>query len=352
MKKLLLIIAMLLPLSSIAQRVETLAPWNLSKWDIPAGNYSGITPLGNDRYAIVSDKDSADGFHIFHIEIASSTGVVTNVTDEGFFANPHAQRSWQGWSTRDCEDIAYHPSGSIFISGEGDQEILEYTMRGLPTGRKLAVPSIFAKGKTVNNMGFEALCYDTATHLFWTTTETTLPADGPYVTVRTPSVINVLRFQSFGDNLQPAKQYAYRMDIGRTRKDGKNYAYGVSAMCPFGDGRLIVVERELNVTKAYFGSETVTKIYLADPRGAAIINDTTDVQHLAPGAYIPKRLLTSFTTKIQPFRIDWANFEGICFGPNLEGGRRTLLMVNDSQNRAGKSLARLKDYIKVLVVYP
>lgn len=352
MKRLLTLAALVLPIALTAQRAEPLDPQNLKKWDIPAGNYSGITPLGNDRYAVVSDKDSADGFHIFQIEISSATGVITNVTDEGFFANPKAERTWQGYSVRDCEGIAYHPTGSIFISGEGDQEILEYTMRGLPTGRRLAIPAIFGKGKTVGNMGFEALCYDTATHRFWTTTETTLLADGPHVTVRTPSVINVLRLQSFGDDLQPAAQYAYRMDVGRTKKNGRNYAYGVSAICPYGDGRLLVMERELNITKNYLGSETVTKIYLVDPKRAKAISDTTDVQHLAPGDYVPKQLLTSFTTKIAAFNIGWANYEGMCLGPELEGGRRTLLLINDSQNRAGKRLGRLKDYLRVVILYP
>ncbi len=352
MKRFFLFIAALFPFTLTAQRAEPLEAQSLAKWDIPAGNYSGITPLGGDRYAVVSDKDSTDGFHIFRIEISKATGVVTNVEYEGFFGNPTGTRTWNGYSTRDCEGIAYHPSGSLFISGEGDQQIMEYTLRGQPTGRRLAVPEIFTKKHIVNNMGFEGLCYDTATHLFWTTTEATLPADGPYVTVRTPSVINILRLQSFNNDLKPAKQVAYRMDIGRTRKDGRNYAYGVSALCPYGDGRLLVVERELNVTKRYFGSEAVTKIYLVDALSAPAISDTTDIAHLNPDQYATKQLLTSFTTKIRPFNIDWANFEGLCWGPTLEGGRRTLLLLNDSQNRAGNRLARLKDYLKVIIIYP
>lgn len=352
MKKICLLIAALWPLTLVAQRAELLAPLNLAKWKISAGNYSGITALGNDRYAVVSDKDSTDGFHIFHIEIATATGVITNVTDEGFFANPSGRRAWNGHSARDCEDIAYGPAGSLFISGEGDQEILEYTMRGLPTGRRLDVPAIFAKDKIVGNMGFEALCYDNSSNLFWTTTETTLPADGAHAAARTPNVLNVLRLQSFGDDLKPAKQYAYRMDMGRTRKNGRNYAFGVSALCAYGDGRLVVMERELNVVKGYLGSETITKIYLADPRKATAITDSTDVQHLAAGDYVSKRLLTTFTTKIAPFNVSWANYEGMCLGPTLEGGRRTLLLISDSQNRAGNGLARLKDYLRVVVIYP
>ena len=36
---------------------------------IPPGNYSGITNIGNDDYAVVSDKGNNEGYYIFHIEI-------------------------------------------------------------------------------------------------------------------------------------------------------------------------------------------------------------------------------------------------------------------------------------------
>ena len=34
---------------------------------LPPGNYSGITPLGNGRYAVVSDKSEEDGFFIIAV---------------------------------------------------------------------------------------------------------------------------------------------------------------------------------------------------------------------------------------------------------------------------------------------
>ena len=37
-------------------------------------------------------------------------------------------------------------------------------------------------------------------------------------------------------------------------------------------------------------------------------------------------------------------------GPKLANGGQTVLLVADSQNRAGNSLFHLKDYIKVLVI--
>ena len=64
-----LIVALLcaVPLSVSAQLLRANKQQKFPK-DIPAGNYSGITPIGNDRYAVVSDK-TTDGFYIFHIDI-------------------------------------------------------------------------------------------------------------------------------------------------------------------------------------------------------------------------------------------------------------------------------------------
>ena len=39
----------------------------------------------------------------------------------------------------------------------------------------------------------------------------------------------------------------------------------------------------------------------------------------------------------------------MCLGPRLEDGRQTVLLVSDSQNRAGNPLFHLKDYIRVIV---
>ena len=40
---------------------------------IPAGNYSGITWLGGDLYAVVSDKSEEDGFFVFEIKLDIQT---------------------------------------------------------------------------------------------------------------------------------------------------------------------------------------------------------------------------------------------------------------------------------------
>ena len=61
----LLLLLVSLPLS--AQLAQVLPQRALSKWGIPAGNYSGITPLGNGRFAVVSDKAPSLGYFEWEI---------------------------------------------------------------------------------------------------------------------------------------------------------------------------------------------------------------------------------------------------------------------------------------------
>ena len=51
-----------------AQQAVDLGQVSLSKWKIGTGNYSGIAPMGDGRYAVVSDKEPADGFFVFRID--------------------------------------------------------------------------------------------------------------------------------------------------------------------------------------------------------------------------------------------------------------------------------------------
>ena len=216
--KILLALSLLfMPLISTAQQAVDLGQVALSKWRIGTGNYSGIASLGNNRYAVVSDKEITDGFFTFLIDQNATTGAIESVYLESFKGNSSPKVSAAtGISVRDCEGIAYFPpAGTVFIAGEGDQKILEYNMDGQPTGRELTVPKIFGLGNIVPNYGFESLTYCSTTHRFWTTTESTLLKDGNAAGPMHPGEQNLLRLQSFRDDLLPIAQYAYRMDRGK-----------------------------------------------------------------------------------------------------------------------------------------
>ena len=60
----------LFPLSMMAQDSLVIERKQQSfPTQIPAGNYSGITYLGNEQYAVVSDKSDTDGFFLFQISL-------------------------------------------------------------------------------------------------------------------------------------------------------------------------------------------------------------------------------------------------------------------------------------------
>lgn len=334
-----------------AQQAVELKQQDLSRWNIGTADYSGIAPMGGSRYAVVSDKGPTDGFFVMRIEQDSLTGEVCDVRLEGFHGNPSPRRNEQGQSVRDCEGVAYVPSsGTVFISGEGDQQILEYAADGRPTGRCLAVPPAFALPNIVPNYGFEALTYCPATRRFWTTTESTLPADGPAAGPGQPGAQNLLRLQAFDEELRPVAQYAYRMDRGKQDDFGVIYALGVSGMTALPDGRLVVMEREADVSNGYLSSTATVKLFLVNPAEGWQIDSSTNLAGLDGNKFLVKQLIAVFATKFTPFNRSFANYEGICLGRQLADGRQTLLLIADSQSGYGRGVFHLKDYVKVLIL--
>lgn len=333
-----------------AQEMMELKQVKMSKWKIGTGQFSGITSLGDNRYAVVSDKEPTDGFFLFRIDQNATTGEVESVYLENFYGNPSPRLDAYGVSMRDTEGIAYFPPAqTLFISGEGDQQILEYSLEGVPTGRGLLVPPLYETPNIVFNYGFEALSYSNEQQRFWTITESTLKSDGVVAGPEYPGGVNLLRLQSFTDDLLPAAQYAYRMDVGKKDDFGKYYCFGVPSVVALPEGGVLVLERELDIPKGYMSAQVICKIFLVHPNEGWQIDSTTDLKQLDTNQFLYKKLVAHFTTQLHPFKNTFANYEGMCLGRTLDDGRRTLLLLNDSQSGAGWGPYRMQDYIKVLI---
>ena len=293
---------------------------------VPAGNYSGITWLGGDRYAVANDKSPTAGFHVMTILTDEKTGDIKDVKNEGFM-------TMSDKPNRDEEGICFvAPTNTVFVSSESDGQIIEYTLEGQQTGRKLNIPSEFTT--TRSNCGFEALTYNASTHRFWTTTENTLKQDGAKPNIK-KKIANLLRLQSFGEDLQPKEQYWYLSDSSAVESlEGKSIL-GVSGLTALDNGQIIVLEREIRETPKYIGSFVHVKLYLVNP----------SLQN--PGDLLQKKLITEFRTHINLKNQNFANYEGICMGPKTEDGRQILLMVADSQNQYK---GWLRDWFKTIVI--
>ncbi len=292
---------------------------------VPAGNYSGITWLGGNRYAVADDKSPTAGFHLMTIRIDDKTGDIREVRVDSFMTSR--------LPNRDEEGICYVAgSNTLFVSGESDGQIVEYALDGQLTGRKLNIPTVF--GNTYKNGSFEALTYNAKTHRFWTTTENTLKADGDKPSLKR-NIFNLLRLQSFGDDLQPKEQYWYMSDSSDVKRvDGKG-TLGVSGLAALDDGQIIVLEREVYRAEKNIGSYVKVKLYVVNP------------SMQKPGDLLQKQLVTQFSTKINVTDRSFANYEGICVGPQLKDGRTVLMLVCDSQNQYK---GYLRDWFRTVTV--
>ena len=271
------------------------------------GQYSAITWLGDNHYAVVHDKEKGGGIVLFDFDI-SDDGTIGGVT-----RTVPAGTSGSAVTNMDNEGIAYFNS-KLYVSAEADQSIREYDMTGAPTGNSFTIPADMATGKITSNAGFEALTYNATTHLFWTTTEAALPKDN--------YMARLHRLQSFGEDMQPAKRYLYQMDAPQFSSKGTTqYVHGISAMTALDDGRLVVLEREVYVPNNPLLSRGIAKLYVVDP-----VNDTAGI--------LRKSLLTTIDTNM----LNLANYEGMCLGPTLNDGSRCLVLIADSQGTAYEML--------------
>lgn len=314
-------------------QMADIAPQHYYKDNVPAGNYSGLTYLGHNMYAVVNDKATNDGFDIFHISIDSVTGEITNVDKMSTVTSSFAYQ-------RDGEGIAYLPSkNTVFISGEADNKILEYTMNGNMTKRELVLPDwlVLPKG----NYGLESLTYNAKTDRFWTTTESTLPQDGQQANA-TNGYRNNLRLLSFDGNLNYKGAIRYLMDAPISDRSAQIYAIGVTDLCALDDGRLLVLEREVRVPQGRIGSWVVNRIYSVD----------TKTEPLSTGKEMPanvakKKLIAMWRTSFNLAHKDLANYEGMCVGPRLTDGRQVIVLCADSQNQKGHLL---RDWFRTIVL--
>lgn len=325
------------------QAQQLLKQTDLSKWHVPPANYSGIVSLGADSFAVVDDKSVRDGFYVFHIKQNTADGRIENVRRSALRADSSSSPYIIKPSSADCEDVAFVPEWrTCFVASECYQQVLEYDMSGHHTGRRLHVPELFSAQNIQNNGGFESLTYQQSSQLFWTTTEVPLPVDGG-------DSSGILRLHSFDCNLEPAFQYAYKMEPPAL-KSGTYYAHGVPALLALDDGRLLVMERELTVPSAYIGAKTIIRVFVVDPTKTSPVQTTTEMSTLSADKMLKKMELFHFTTRLKVGKLNYGNYEGMARGMTLDDGRSTLLLLCDSQAGAGNAFYRLKDYLKVVIL--
>ncbi len=351
----------------------------LQQWHIPAGNYSGITPLGQQYYAVVSDKAPGVGYFVWHIQQDSLTGQVQRVTNCGFRSlQPPISCSHSSTASNtstDVEDVVFDAArGVLWMADEGTQTVTGYDTLTKQSISAFAIPSYFSKDSIYENLGFEALTHHPRVQIWCSTSESPLRCDAGHRPENLPSTVPLsLRLTFWDTTCKPIGFLPYQMAAAQLSQQARYYLHGVPALCLLPNGALLVMERELSVPRFYVGAKCnirlrlVPQTELSHIYAAANVSSDSQLLRHTPTAssYLPAggvddlgRSLNSVSatevaswhTRLDVFHRNLANYEGCCLGRQLFDGRQTILCISDAQGGAGRWGVNLRDYIRVVVL--
>ena len=312
----------------------------------PVGGLSGIDydSSGNIFYLICDDRSDIQPARFYTARI----DIRENRVDTIIFLStkpllrpdgkpyPSAAKD-QRYGT-DPESIRYHPaSGQLYWSSEGERLINE-NMRALinpyihamdKEGRfldSLEMPSILnmqdnLKGPRRNGT-LESICFDAEFHFLYAGMEEPLYEDGPRAATADSSAwVRLIAFDL--KTKKAVAQYGYRIDPVKNVPvpAGAYKVNGISEMLNLDKNRLIIMERSYSVGR----TNSNIRLYIADFSKANNISMEKSLYRSKFKA-VTKTLLMDLDT----LGIDVDNMEGICWGPILANGKRSLVMVSDN----------------------
>jgi len=302
------------------------APATAGQGDLPVTGLSGVTWLGEDRFAAI--MDNSDRLLLFRLAL-SPTGVPEAASDLRVvvLGERHDYEDVAACPPRLVERIAEKrrargdavPANCLLVCEEETPAIRAID---IDTGALLGIVPIPPIAKTRrHNRGLEALAIDPDGSHIWTATEEAVPADGPGSTATTGTVVRLMRIAVPGaESAKGEAQFAYAADPPHrfVRVFTGEPLSGVTALGVLDRGRLLGLERAAGPGLPPFFSS----IYLVETTGSPDVTDVPDGLATRDELHITKKPLWQDALG--------CNVEGLCLGPTLPDGSRTLLAVADN----------------------
>lgn len=327
----------------------------LSEYDIPYNKeyqntiIGGLSGIDYDRqknvyYIISDDRSERNPARFYQAKIIINNNKIDSVVfiettllknrDGIFYPGP----SVDPFHTPDPESIRYNPLTNSFVwSSEGerivrgdkiileDPSVTEINEKGIYIDTLILPAQMHMnteeKGPGRNSV-FEGLSFAGDYKTLFVNVEEPLYDDGPRAGLNdSTGIIRILKFDVV--TKKTVAQYAYRIDgvAHSPFPEGAFIINGVTDILTVGKNKLIVIERSYSTGRP----GCTIKIYLADLTSAENIENETSVKD-KPVKMISKKLLLNMDT----LGIYIDNVEGVCFGPVLPNGHRTLVFVSDN----------------------
>ncbi len=226
----------------------------------------------------------------------------------------------------DPEGLARSPSGGWWVASEGHADakvppaLIEFSAEGRWLG-EMRLPRRLRprrKAGVRHNLALESVTISPDGRWLFTATESALKQDGDPAGSTSGSPSRLLRFDL--ERRRHDASFVYWTEPLATPPAGDEFAVnGLVDLLALGNGRLLALERSYTA-----GHGNTVRLFEVDLTGA---DEVSRVRRLGRTRRSPvaKRLLVDIgTLGVQP-----DNLEGLTWGPELEDGRRTLVLVAD-----------------------
>lgn len=306
----------------------------------------GVSGLAVDPSTgeIVGISDDSEDSRVFIFEV-SKPGAPFRVDLRAYFPLPSGPGAP---AALDSEGIAITRSGHLFISSEGlgrreprvPPAIVEYTRRVDYVG-PLTLPSKFlqpASGPITHgvrdNEGFESLTLAPDEQRLFTASETSLAQDGEGASFTRGTTARLLEFVSQQGTFVARREFPYPLDPVPSVDFTPGFMInGLVELLALSDTELLSMERGYAEEAGDNRRATFIRIFRTSLDGATDISAMDSIRGRSNLKPVRKRLVLDLTAvKELPPELRGAaldNFEGMCFGPTLADGTRTLLIVSD-----------------------
>jgi len=310
---------------------EYVLPANIEIDNTIVGGLSGID-YKNGNYYLVSDQSSQP--RIYRADIS----IKNNKFEEISFEQLISIKKTKEFSNEvlDLEAVRFDSKRNEFVvTSEGgiddDKNPGIYRISNIgQIQNSFNIPEYFKAGdvqKPRNNGVFEGLTESFDQQAYWVATELPLEKDSSKPKIF-PSRSHI-RITKFDKNTgEPIKQFVYKLD-GISKLPINYFAVnGVTEILEYAEDKFLILERAYS---AGYGSHGNTvKIFEID---ASQVTNTLEIQRLKGEDYTTaeKKLLFNFKSvkdKLTQGIID--NIEGMSFGPLLENGQQSLILVSDN----------------------
>jgi len=263
----------------------------------------------------------------------------------------------------DPEGIARSSNGAIYISTEGDTGEVPGIDPGLflfgPDGtmiRAVPVPLKFlpvregeAPRGVRENLAFEGLALSPDGKRLFVATEQALLQDDEVTTPANGSRSRIIEYAIEENGIRPARELVYELDPVAKPDDfgpglGEN---GLVELVVTDSQKLLALERSFFVESGGTDdpkSHQSIRIYAVDLAGASDVSGVESLRQMPEARPVEKALvldLKDVVSELDPEFPSLDNFEGMCLGPRLSSGTRTLILASDNNFRRRQRTAFL-----------